>query len=146
MVMNIDILFVGVLVVLLSRSTRSVLMAMAAWMHEIAVSPNGVQRTHAHRGRAHQPRGRVHLQDFVARITRHRENLLASVADAVSLGQPGLQDHKALGAGTTESVRRTVGGSGCNRSWLLERGKSEVRSIACAGKMEKAQVGTFRTL
>ena len=92
MVVDIDILFVGVLVIASSQGTQSVLMTMAVRMREIVVSPNGVQRTLDHRVRAHQPQGQVHLQDFVARIARRRENLLASVADAVPLGQPGLQD------------------------------------------------------
>ena len=95
---DIDILFVGALVIALNRGTRSVLMTMAVRMHEIAVSQNGTQHALDNRVCEHQSQGRVHFQDFIARIARRRENALASVTDVVVhlLGQPGLQDHKAF--------------------------------------------------
>ena len=99
MVMDIHVLLVGILVIALCRGARPVLMAMAVRMHEVAISQDGTQRALDHGICEHQPQGRVHLQDLVARIACRREDLLAPITDVVVhlLGQPGLQNQKSLG-------------------------------------------------
>ena len=121
--MNIDVLLVGILVVGLGRGTRSVLMAMPMRVHEVAVSQDGNQRALDHRVRKHQPKHRIHLQDFVARIARRREDLLAPITDVVVhiLGQTGLQDQIALGQIPPhllvgQSVKKVVG---VHVAWIM---------------------------
>ncbi len=67
----------------LRRGARLVLVAMPMRMHEVAISQDGTQCPLDRGGREHQLQGRIHLQDFVARIARHREDLLTPITDMV---------------------------------------------------------------